>query len=342
MKLNVKFWAVLSLLPLLAACAGGQKKAQAAQEKDALPVVVVRQVSSRDVVQQETYTSTVEANAKNNIAPQTAMRIKSIRVEVGDFVKKGQVVATMDAISLDQAKLQYKNDSTEYFRLKGLYEVGGLSKSDLDAIELSYKVRKKNYENMLENTVLRSPITGVISARNYDVGDMYSMGQPIYTVQEITPVKLLVAVSERDYTRVKKGGTVRISADAFPGVEFSGNITRLYPTIDPTTHTFLVEVQVPNNYRSLRPGMFARVTLVFGVNHSVVVPDLAVVRQQGAGDRYVYVLEDDGTVSFRHVTLGVRMGDEYEILEGVKDGEKVVVEGQLRIKDGVKVEVKNQ
>lgn len=340
MKVNLNKWAVLPLLPLLAACAGGQRKAQAVQEEESVPVVVVSQVFARDVVQKETYTSTVEANVKNNIAPQTAMRIKSIRVEVGDYVSKGQVVATMDAISLDQAKLQYKNDSTEYFRLKGLYEVGGLSKSDLDAIELSYKVRKKNYENMLENTVLRSPISGVISARNYDVGDMYAMAQPIYTVQEISPVKLLVAVSERDYTRVKKGGQVSISADAFPGESFTGSITRLYPTVDPATHTFLVEVKVPNKDRRLRPGMFARVTLVFGKNRSVVVPDLAVVRQQGAGDRYVYVLEEDGTVSFRRVELGVRMGNEYEILSGVKDGEKVVTEGQLRIKDGVRVEVK--
>ena len=339
MKNLLKITLLLSLLPL-AACGNQQQKNGGAAEEEALPVVSVKQVSARDVIQKETYTSTVEAFVRNNIAPQTAMRIKSIRVEVGDFVRKGQVVATMDAVNLDQAKLRYKNDSTEYFRLKGLYEVGGLSKSDLDQIELAYKVSKKSYENMLENTVLRSPIDGVISARNYDVGDMFSMGQPIFVVQEITPVKLLAAVSERDYTRVKKGGKVSVTADAFPGAEFTGTITRLYPTVDPSTHTFLVEVQVPNKDRKLRPGMFARVTIVFGTNHSVVIPDLAVVRQQGAGDRYAYVLEKDGTVSFRHLTLGVRLGDEYEVLEGVRDGEKVVVEGQLRIKDGVAVEVK--
>ncbi|MBP5397161.1 MAG: efflux RND transporter periplasmic adaptor subunit [Bacteroidales bacterium] len=340
MKNLLKTTLLLSLLPLLAACGNSQQNKTAAAGEEDLPLVSVKQVSARNVIQKETYTSTVEAFVRNNIAPQTAMRIKSIRVEVGDFVRKGQVVATMDAVNLDQAKLRYKNDSTEYFRLKGLYEVGGLSKSDLDQIELAYKVSKKSYDNMLENTVLRSPIDGVISARNYDVGDMFSMGQPIFVVQEITPVKLLAAVSERDYTRVKKGGKVSVTADAFPADEFTGTITRLYPTVDPSTHTFLVEVQVPNKDRKLRPGMFARVTIVFGTNHSVVIPDLAVVRQQGAGDRYAYVLEEDGTVSFRHLTLGVRIGDEYEVLEGVKDGEKVVVEGQLRIKDGVAVEVK--
>lgn len=340
MKILVKKCAFLAILPLLAACAGGQKKVEVEQQTDELPLVTVEQVFAREVPQYGTYTSTVEANVKNNIAPQSAMRLKDLKVEVGDFVKKGQVVAKMDVISLDQAQLQYINDSTEYVRLKGLFEVGGLSKSDLDAVELSYKVRKKNYENMLENTVLRSPINGVISARNYDEGDMYAMAQPIYTVQEISPVKLLIAVSEKDYSRVKKGGKAQITADAFPGQQFTGTITRLYPTIDPTTHTFLVEVKVPNADCKLRPGMFARVTILYDVNRSVVIPDQAVVKQQGAGDRYVYVLNENGTVTFQKVVLGVRMGSEYEVLEGLKDGDNVVVEGQLRIRDGVKVEVK--
>lgn len=339
MKTMVKKMVFLSMLPLMAACAGGQKKVESVQEEK-LPVVVAEQVNVRDVVQAGTYTSTVEANAKNNIAPQSAMRLKDILVDIGDFVKANQVVAKMDVISLDQAKLQYINDSTEYFRLKGLYDAGGLSKSDLDAIELAYKVRKKNYQNMLENTILRSPITGVISARNYDEGDMYAMAQPIYTVQQISPVKLLVAVSEKDYTRVKKGGKVQITVDAFPGEQFEGNISRLYPTIDPATHTFLVEVKVPNKDTKLRPGMFARVVIRYGVNHSVVIPDKAVVKQQGAGDRYVYVLNDDQTVTFQKVVLGVREGSEYEVLSGLKEGDKVVVEGQIRLQDGVKVELK--
>jgi RND family efflux transporter MFP subunit len=159
-------------------------------------------------------------------------------------------------------------------------------------------------------------------------------------VQQISPVKLLVAVSEKDYTRVKKGGKVQITVDAFPGEQFEGNISRLYPTIDPATHTFLVEVKVPNKDTKLRPGMFARVVIRYGVNHSVVIPDKAVVKQQGAGDRYVYVLNDDQTVTFQKVVLGVREGSEYEVLSGLKEDDKVVVEGQIRLQDGVKVELK--
>lgn len=109
--------------------------------------------------------------------------------------------------------------------------------------------------------------------------------------------------------------------------------------MDAATHTFTVEVKVANRDRRLRPGMFAKVTVNFGSNNSVVVPDQAVVRQLGSGDKFIYVLNDDNTVSYKKVVLGVRMGTEYEVLEGIEEGQKVVVDGQLRIKDGVKVEV---
>jgi RND family efflux transporter MFP subunit len=275
-------------------------------------------------------------------------------VEVGDNVRKGQVLAKMDSVQLLQAKnqllqaeLQMKNNEVEFGRLKDLFAAGGLSQSDLDAIELaynasqlSYNVAKKSYENLLENSVLRSPVTGVITARNYDVGDMYAMSAPLFTVEQIKPVKLLVAVSETDYSKVKKGDSVEITAEAVPGKTFYGKVARLYPTVDPVTRTVTVEVQVENNYNTLRPGMFTRVKLNFGTNNSVVVPDVAVVKQQGSGERFIYVLNNDGTVTYQPVVLGRRIGAEYEVLEGLTDGAKVVTGGQLRLKDGIKVVVK--
>ena len=222
----------------VASCGGGNRNTGPAAVQDEIPVVAVKQVFAEDVPQIGVYTSTVQAYVKNNIAPQASMRIKDIKVEIGDFVKAGQVVAEMDAINLQQTRLQMVNDSTEYSRLEGLYEAGGLSKSDLDAMELKYNVSRSSYENLLENTVLLSPVDGVISARNYDKGDMFSLGQPIYTVEQITPVKLLVGISEVDYTKVHVGDKVDITVDAFPGKTFQGSISRLYPTIDPATHTF--------------------------------------------------------------------------------------------------------
>ena len=327
---------------MAASCGSNTSKTTGAAEvavEVADPTVSVVEVFTQDVPQEAVYTSTVQAYVKNNIVPQAGNRIKKINVEVGDFVKKGQVLAEIDKSSLQQAQLQLLNQEVELERIKSLYEAGAVSKSDFDAIELSYNVTKTQVENLLENTVLCSPIDGVVTARNYDVGDMYAMSSPIYTVEQIKPVKLLVAVSESDYTKIKKGDSVVVVADALPELTFYGKIEKIYPTIDAATRTFNVEVVVANNYSSLRPGMFTRVTVDFGSNKNVVIPDVAVVKQQGSGERFVYVLNADDTVTYQKVVLGRRMGAEYEVLEGLENGAKIVVGGQIRLKDGVKVVV---
>ena len=331
---------IASAVILAAGCNNAStQKNETQQVAEVVPTVAVETVTSREVPQTATYTSTVQAYVKNNIAPQTAGRITKINAEIGDFVKKGQVLAEIDKVQLQQAQLQLHNQEVELERLRALYNAGGLSKSDLEAIELSYNVTKTQVENLLENTVLRSPIDGVVTARNYDVGDMYAMSAPLYTVEQIKPVKLLVAISESDYTKIKKGDSVEIAADAIPGKTFYGKVEKIYPTVDAATRTFNVEVVVANNYSTLRPGMFARVTVDFGSNNNVVIPDVAVVKQQGSGERFVYVLNEDGTVTYTKVVLGRRMGAEYEVLEGLSDGAKVVTGGQIRLKDGVKVVV---
>ncbi len=331
----------LSIL-MVAGCGNGKSdntgSGNAAPAEEKVASVSVMDVTVKDVPQEDEYTSTVEAYATNNIAPQSASRIQRIYVEIGDYVKAGQVVARMDEVSLSQSKLTMTNDSLEYSRLKGLYEEGGVSKSDLDAMELKYNVSRTQYNNLLENTVLRSPISGVITARNYDRGDMYT-GTPIYVVEQITPVKMLVGISEADYTSVKKNDVVTVSVDALPGQTFSGRIVRIYPTIDAATHTFKAEVQVANADRVLKPGMYARVKVTFGINRSPVVPDGCVVKQQGSGVRSVFVLQSDGTVKECEVKLGRHVGTEYEILSGVSEGDKVVVKGQASLRNGAKVSV---
>ncbi len=331
------FIAGAAIIALGCGSTGEKKQAEAAVVAEDTPTVAVQQVSVREVPQTATYTSTVQAYVKNNIAPQMAGRITKINAEIGDFVKKGQVLAEIDKAQLLQAQLQLQNMEVELARLKALYEAGGLSQSDYDAIQLQYNVLKTQVDNLLENTILRSPVDGVVTARNYDVGDMYSMASPIYIVEQIVPVKLLVGISEADYTKVKKGDSVEVTADAIPDKTFYGNIEKIYPTIDPATRTFTVEVVVKNPYKTLRPGMFARVNVKFGSNNSVVIPDVAVLKQQGSGERFVYVLNSDGTVTYQKVVLGRRMGTEYEVLEGIEDGAKVVTGGQIRLKDGVKV-----
>lgn len=338
--MNVRTIIYVAAAVMAVSCGNNNSKTaeqpQAAEVR--LPNVTIMAASYKDVPQSDVYTANVEAYAKNNIAPQSPSRIQKIYVEVGDFVRAGQIVAKMDEVSLNQSKLSMANDSLEYSRIKKLYEQGGVSKSDFDAMELKYNVTRSQYQNLLENTILRSPVSGVITARNYDQGDMYG-GSPIYVVEQITPVKLYVGISEMDYTRVKKNDTVTLTADALPGKTFTGRIARIYPTIDAATHTFTAEVNVANSDRLLRPGMYARVTVNFGSNHSIVVPDDCVVKQQGSGVRSVFVLQADNTVKEVVVTLGRHFGTEYEILSGIAEGDNVVVKGQASLKNGSKVSV---
>ena len=338
----MNFRTIIYVAAAVMAVSCGNNNSKTAEQPQAaevrLPNVTIMAASYKDVPQSDVYTANVEAYAKNNIAPQSPSRIQKIYVEVGDFVRAGQIVAKMDEVSLNQSKLSMANDSLEYSRIKKLYEQGGVSKSDFDAMELKYNVTRSQYQNLLENTILRSPVSGVITARNYDQGDMYS-GSPIYVVEQITPVKLYVGISEMDYTKVKKNDAVTLTADALPGKTFTGRIARIYPTIDAATHTFTAEVNVANSDRLLRPGMYARVTVNFGSNHSIVVPDDCVVKQQGSGVRSVFVLQADNTVKEAVVTLGRHFGTEYEILSGISEGDNVVVKGQASLKNGSKVNV---
>lgn len=330
----------LVAVALLGSCSGGgNESGKAAVEKvEEKPKVKLAEVTARPVEQVQEYTATVEAEVKNNIAPASPVRIDRIWVEVGDRVSKGQKLVSMDAANLKQTKFQLDNQEIEFKRIDELYKVGGASKSEWDAAKMALDVKQTAYNNLLENTSLLSPINGVVTARNYDNGDTYSGGTPVLTVEQITPVKLLINVSEGYFTKVKKGASVSVKMDVYGDEEFEGKVSLVYPTIDPTTRTFPVEIQLVNRDQRVRPGMFARATLNFGTQERVVVPDLAVVKRAGSGDRYVYVYKD-GKVSYNKVELGRRMGTEYELISGVDNHSQVVVSGQTRLADGVAVEV---
>ena len=185
MKRSIQLVALL-LTVFMGSCTGGKDKA-AAEHVDAKPIVKLADVKARPVDQIQDYTATVEAEVKNNIAPSSPVRIDQIFVEVGDRVSKGQKLVQMDAANLKQTKLQLDNQEIEFNRIDELYKVGGASKSEWDASKMQLDVKKTAYKNLLENTSLQSPINGVVTARNYDNGDMYSGGEPVLVVEQITP-----------------------------------------------------------------------------------------------------------------------------------------------------------
>ncbi len=332
---------IVSLLfvSTIISCKGDTSKDVKATEEERIYNVTIKSAESKDVDQIEVFTGTVEGFNTNNISPQMSARIEKTYVEVGDHVYRGQRLAQMDQSNLTQARLQMENNKEEFERTKQLYDVGGASKSEFDARKMAYEVSKTTYNNLLTNTYLISPISGVVTARNYDAGDMYVMGQPLFTVEQIRPVKIKVNAPESLYGQIKKGASVDINLDVYPNETFKGKVYLVYPSLDATTRTFSVEVTIDNANERVRPGMFARVTFRYGIERNVVVPDVAVVKQTGSGDHYVYTVVD-GKVVFNKVKLGRIIGTEYEIKSGINEGDMVIIEGQNVVVNGAKVNAK--
>ena len=214
------------------------------------------------------------------------------------------------------------------------------SRTSLNASRTSLGASQRSMQTVQENTILRSPISGVVTARNYDAGDL--PGGPILTIHQMNPLKVVVNVNEEEFPKVRIGMPVSITFDAVPGETFNGSVYTINPEIDQATRTFKVEVTISNGAGKVSAGMFARVKFNYGTVNHIVVPDRAVVKMQGAGTRYVFVYNPNGTVRYVEVKLGQRLGDRYEILSGLSSGDRVVIAGQSRLTDGTKVQLQEQ
>ena len=321
----------------LAAC-GTNESDKTVEVQEELPLVVIDVAHSQDVAQSKSYTANVEAENVNNIAPATPNRIKTIAVDAGDRVTKGQILVTLDRANIDQLRINIEQIEREYNRAVQLLEIGGGTQQAVDQLKAQLDAARSQYDNLLENTVLTSPITGVVTARNYDPGDMTG-NLPVLTVGQLSPVvKVLIGISENDMALVRKGMPVTVALDAFPDETFEGTVNRIYPTIDTSTRTFMAEVRIANPGERIKPGMFARVGFDMGTKHNVVVPDRAVVKQTGSGNKYVYTYSN-GRVAYKKVELGQRLGDSYELISGINDGDTVVIAGQSRLADNVPVQI---
>ncbi len=335
---KIKLTGIVLLAIIVGFTSCSKKETKDAAVVNELPTVRVQQVLERDVDQLEEFTASVQPEIKNSIAPATPGRIRQIMVEIGNRVEKGQKLVQMDVANLSNSETQIDNLKKNYKRVQELFNVGGASQQELDNVKLQLDVAQTNLKNLNENTFLISPISGIVTARNYDNGDMYSGQMPVLTIMSINPVKLMVNVSESNYSQVKQGMNVDVKFDIFPGETFKGKVSLIYPTIDERSRTFGVEVKLSNNNSKIRPGMFARVTMGFGIAKHVVVPDQSIVKQSGSGSRFVFVY-NNGKVEYRPVELGRRFDNEYELISGVNSGEEVVVSGQAKLTDGAEVKL---
>ncbi|MDE5623085.1 MAG: efflux RND transporter periplasmic adaptor subunit [Alistipes sp.] len=288
----------------------------------------------------EEFTSEIEPYKENDITPAAqGVHIDRILVDVGDKVQKGQLLVTLDPTQYTQARVQLKTVEDDYNRLLPVYEAGGISAQQIQQAKAQLDVQREAVANLKKNIEVRSPITGVVTARNYESGDLFA-AQPILHVMQIDPLKVIVNISEQYYPNVKVGMPVELLVDIFPEKKFTGTVSLIYPALDPATRTFKVEVRVPNADRTLRPGMFARTIFDLGEKPGVMVPDVAIQKQVGTAERYLYVIKADSTAERRAVKPGRQVGSRIDILSGVEAGEEVAVTALSKLYDGAKVTVK--
>jgi RND family efflux transporter MFP subunit len=322
-------------LGILISCS--EKKQEETKETKVKVNTTIVKLQSLDKT--STYTANVKADVINQITPTVPGRIEKIYVEIGNKVSKGQLLAQMDPTNLQQQTTQLANLERDYERYSELLKVGGIAQQQVDQVKTQIDVLKTVIKNLQNNTQLRSPINGTITARNYDNGDVFAQ-LPILTVQQLNPLKAVIYVTEAYFSKVKVGMPVNIKLDVYDNETFTGKVRLIYPTIDAATHTFGVEVFIENSSQKVRPGMYARVSLNFGAEESIVIPDAAVQRQAGSNDKYVFVIENR-VAKYHKIELGQHLGDRYEILSGLNDGDVVVTAGQNRLIEGTEVEIIN-
>lgn len=307
------------------------------------PAVIVKTATAelQSVNVTETYTSEIKPYKENDITPAVAgLHISKIKVDVGDHVRKGQVLVVMDQTTLKQQELNLATTEDSYNRMKPVHEAGGVSDQQMIQLENQLNLQREVVENLRKNSTILSPITGIVTARNFESGDLFAQ-MPILHIMQINKLKVMANVSEQYYTSVKVGQPVSIEVDIFPGEVFEGKVSRINPALDAATRTFGVEITIPNGKERLRPGMYARATFSMGERENVMIPDQALQKQTGSSERYVYVIKD-GVAEYRFVKDGRRVGDKIEILEGLTAGEQVATTSFTRLISGKKVEVKNE
>ncbi len=331
---------ILSLFVTMVSCN------TASQEEDTNNAVLVRTspTAMQTVSNNLEFTGVVQPFEEAHIAPAVPARINKIRVDVGDKVTKGQLLVEMDNTQLFQAQVQLDNLAKELSRMDTLLRAGAVTQQAFDQLKTQHQVAKSNIDNLSTHTQVRSTLNGVVTARYFSDGEMFTgvpspVGKPaIVSINQTKPVKVILGVSERFLPEVEKGMTAQITTEVYANRIFEGKINRIFPTIDRATGTFKVEVLIDNKDDVLRPGMFVRVALSLGEHQALLVPALSVLKQAGSNERFVFIVENQQAQRIT-VEPGRKFNDQVEILSGLSVGQQLVVTGQHNLIQGSTIEI---
>ena len=325
----------------LVACGGQSGENAATTTKKEAEKVKVLTLESQRIAKTLELSSTLEGYETMTISPSITGHIEHIYVEVGSRVKKGDMLVRMDQTQLNTTRINLASTKTEFDRVAALKASGSISEQVYDQTKAGYDQLVETERFQEQNTFVKAQFAGVISAKNYEDGEMYT-GAPILTLTQISHLKAIINIPEIYFPKVHQGLKVSVESDIYPGQTFPATIEIVYPTIDAASHTFQAKLNIPNANEKIRPGMYVRTRLAVGEVDAIVVPYQSVLKLTGSNDRYVFVNEE-GTARRVAVTLGQRFDDKIEIIPiengALNAGDQLIVTGQARLVDGDKLEI---
>ena len=288
----------------------------------------------------------LRADESVTIRPEIAGRIVEIRFTEGQRVQKGQVLIRLDdsitRAELAQVRANHTLAKSKFDRATELQQKGFISKQARDDADNVMRVQEAAMDlaqARLDKSTLRAPFAGVIGLRNISVGNYVQEGAEIVTIQAIDPLKVDFRIPELYMSDVRQGQTLEITLDAMPDKRYEGKVFAISPLIDEGGRAIVMRAQVNNRGGDLRPGMFARVRLLFGATQpSPAVQETALVPQRD--EQYVFVVRDNRAQQVK-VEIGQRRDGMVEVLAGLKEGDMVVTAGHQKIRDGLAVTVMN-
>lgn len=322
---------------LMSACTGNNKNTQIVEE-ERIEQVKTQIVRFCEMSREIEISTILQGYETQNIAPSLSGRIENIYVEVGDHVYAGDDLVRMDQNQYNTTKLAFGNLKTEMNRMEKLKASGSISQQSYDQMKLNYDQTIESLKFLEENTYIKAPFDGVISAKSYENGELYG-GQPILVLTQINILKALVSIPESYFPMVNPGMKVTLKSNIYKDESFPATIELVYPTIDAASHTFQVKLRIPNKDERLRPGMYVSSTIALGRENVFMVPYQAVLKLTGSNERYIFVNEN-GFAKRIKVQIGERFNEMIEIsAPEVKEGMEIVSVGQSRLVDGVKLNV---
>lgn len=333
-----KILIVLAVATCVISC--GKKEVQATQqEAERVEVVSTMTLQNTEIERVINVTTNLQGYLTQNVAPSLTGKIEHIYVEVGDEVKAGDMLVRMDQNQYLTQKIQLSNLEVEMKRLEALLKTGSVSQQTYDQTKVSYDQLKQNLSFLEKNTYVKAPFSGVISAKTYEDGELYS-GQPIVVLTQVKKLKALIAIPETYYPMIEEGMKLTVKSEVYPNETFPATIEVVYPTIDAASHTFQCKVVILNPTEKLRAGMYVTTTLGLGKENTIVVPYQSVEKLIGSNERYVFINEN-GYAKRVSVKLGQRFDENIEIIAPeIYEGVEYIYVGQRKLVDGVKIEVK--